>query len=73
MASTVLEMAEAHLANVQREIVSLNERKAAIDAEIAKLENYLQEGRTTVGAEVAKQQEVSPPPVPQPTAQSSLF
>jgi hypothetical protein len=42
--ATVLEMAEAHLLNVQREITSLKERGVALTAEIERLQNYLEEG-----------------------------
>lgn len=42
------EMVEAHLMNVQREISNLNERKVAIDKEIEKLQQYLQDGQKTL-------------------------
>lgn len=42
--SLMLQMVEAHLMNVQREISTLNERKTAIDNEIDKLTSYLAEG-----------------------------
>lgn len=42
--STVAEMAEAHLLNVQREIQNLNERKVQIDQEIEQLTSYLNDG-----------------------------
>jgi hypothetical protein len=45
---TMAEMVEAHLSNVQREISNLQDRKAAIDAEVSKLEKYLVEGSTTL-------------------------
>ena len=41
---SVLEMAEAHLLNVQREIATLEQRKVEIDQEIEKLKSYLEEG-----------------------------
>ena len=44
----MLEMVEAHLLNVQREIQTLQERKVAIDSEIEKLNLYLQEGKETL-------------------------
>jgi len=44
----IQEMAEAHLQNVEREIATLNERKAAIDIEIGKLAEYLKQGRATL-------------------------
>ena len=40
----VLEMAEAHLLNVQREINTLEQRKVEIDTELEKLRSYLQDG-----------------------------
>jgi prefoldin subunit 5 len=42
--SDVVEMAEAHLLNVQREIQTLSERKVQIEQEIEKLTSYLNEG-----------------------------
>ncbi len=45
---SMLEMVEAHLLNVQREIQTLQERKVAIDSEIEKLNSYLQEGKETL-------------------------
>ena len=44
----IVDMAEAHLLNVQRELQALTQRKAEIDAEISKLEEYLKEGIETV-------------------------
>ena len=52
---TMVEMVEAHLANVQREINTLQERKVQIDAEINRLQSYLQEGAETLN-------EVNKPP-----------
>ena len=40
----LIEMAEAHLLNVQREIATLEQRKVEIDSEVEKLKSYLQEG-----------------------------
>ena len=45
------EMVAAHLANVAREIVQLNEKKQIIDAEIVKLQQYLTEGKQTLEAQ----------------------
>lgn len=45
---SMVEMVEAHLMNVQREIQALEERKVAIDAEIDKLKDYLEEGSATL-------------------------
>ena len=42
--SDVVEMAEAHLLNVQREIQTLQERSVQIGEEIEKLTFYLTEG-----------------------------
>ena len=42
--SDVVEMAEAHLLNVQREIQTLKERSVQIEQEIDKLTSYLNEG-----------------------------
>ena len=42
--SDVVEMAEAHLLNVQREIQTLQERNVQIEQEIEKLTSYLNEG-----------------------------
>jgi flagellar biosynthesis chaperone FliJ len=42
--SNVLDMAEAHLLNVQRELQNLNQKKQEIDQEIEKLTGYLNEG-----------------------------
>lgn len=62
---SMVEMVEAHLMNVQREIGNLTERKVAIDKEIEKLQQYLQEGQITLlesknAAKVAQQSTVSP-------------
>lgn len=46
--ASVVEMAEAHLANVQREIGNLNQRKAEVEAEIGRLTAYLEEGKVTL-------------------------
>jgi cell division protein FtsB len=45
---TMIEMVEAHLMNVQREIQTLSERKTAINQEIAKLQTYATEGVSEV-------------------------
>ena len=50
--ATLKEMAEAHLLNVQREIKQLNERKAAIDQDIARLTSYLDEGKKTLEEDI---------------------
>ena len=61
---TMAEMVEAHLVNVKREIANLQERKVAIDAEIAKLEEYLKEGSTTLEAEKSPQSVPATPESP---------
>ncbi len=45
---TVQQLAEAHLMNVQREISSLNNQKAQIEAEIKRLTEYLNNGVDTI-------------------------
>ena len=42
---TLTEMSEAHLTNVQNQIVMLREQKQKLDAEIQNLERYLQVGK----------------------------
>tara|TARA_Y100000004_G_scaffold180433_1_gene225049 strand:+ start:1063 stop:1266 length:204 start_codon:yes stop_codon:yes gene_type:complete len=42
---TTREMSEAHLTNVQNQIVILREQKQKLDAEIQNLERYLEEGK----------------------------
>ena len=69
---SMAEMVEAHLINVQREIGNLQERKVAIDAEIAKLEQYLEDGKAELQGSVAPEPEVEPKPAIQPV-QSNLF
>jgi len=70
---SMADMVEAHLVNVQREIATLQERKVAIDAEIAKLESYLQEGKQQLQQTVASSSEEESKPAIQPVKQSSLF
>lgn len=41
---TAKEMAEAHLVNVENQIQQLQQQQATIDAEIARLTAYLEEG-----------------------------
>ena len=40
----IVDMAEAHLLNVQRELQALAQRKAEIEGEISKLNDYLKDG-----------------------------
>jgi|TARA_R110000744_G_scaffold182622_1_gene301869 hypothetical protein len=42
--TNILEMSEAHLMNVQREIQSLENQKIELDSELEKLTTYLKEG-----------------------------
>ena len=46
--ASIGEMAEAHLLNVEREINTLNERKAQIDVEVNRLIAYLEEGKRAI-------------------------
>ena len=64
--SDVVEMAEAHLLNVQREIQTLKERNVQIEQEIDKLTSYLNEGvqqlqtvKSEAGAELTGSEDVS--------------
>lgn len=41
---TIDQLAESHLATVQREIESLKQRVKDIEAEVQKLQNYFEEG-----------------------------
>lgn len=44
--SNVLEMAEMHLLQVQRDIQNLNQQKLKIEEDIEKLTSHLQQGAT---------------------------
>ena len=46
--TNILEMAEAHLVNIQREIQVLEQRKIEIDKEISRLSEYLEGGVVAV-------------------------
>lgn len=46
--ATMIEMVEAHLINVQREIANLTEKRNALEKEIEKLQQYLREGQGTL-------------------------
>ena len=46
--ASIQEMAEVHLLNVEREINTLNERKAQVEQEINRLTAYLAEGKQAV-------------------------
>jgi predicted nucleic acid-binding Zn-ribbon protein len=58
--SKVLEMAEAHLLNVEREINMLRERQKTVEAEIEKLTLYLREGVAQLQQERQKLSEPDP-------------
>jgi hypothetical protein len=45
---SIVEMVEAHLVNVQRELVTLNERRLSVEKEVEKFQQYLQEGQATL-------------------------
>ena len=60
--SKVLEMAEAHLLNVEREINMLRERQKTVEAEIEKLTSYLREGVAQLQQERQKLSEPVPTP-----------
>jgi hypothetical protein len=49
----MIEMVEAHLMNVQREIKTLGDRKVAIDQEIEKLTEYLKAGAQELDSQKA--------------------
>ena len=46
--TNILEMAEAHLMNIQREVQVLEQRKIEIDKEISRLSEYLEGGVVAV-------------------------
>ena len=46
--ASMLEMEQAHLLNVEREIAALKERKVALEQDIEKMEIYLLEGRSVL-------------------------
>ncbi len=58
--TTIKEMAEAHLLNVQREIQNLTQKRAELDKELNTLNEYLVEGSKTL----------SEPPADDPDTQS---
>lgn len=47
---TVQEMAQAHLSNVQKAIMELENQKIQVQQEIDKLKDYLEEGSQTITA-----------------------
>ena len=69
--ATVEEMAEAHLLNVKREITTLNERKNALDVELARLTEYLKEGQSALLKATSTQAVI--PDLPQNEAGSTVF
>jgi len=52
----IVDMAEAHLLNVQRELQTLTQRKAEIDSEINKLQDYLKDGIEAVSSHSTEQE-----------------
>ena len=52
----IVDMAEAHLLNVQRELQALSQRKTEIDGEISKLEGYLKDGIEAVSSHSTQQE-----------------
>lgn len=48
MNETLVEMAEAHLININREVQQLNQKKQDIENEILRLKNYLDENSVVV-------------------------
>ena len=65
--TSILEMAEAHVLNVQREIQNLEQRKLEIDNQIQNLTEYLQGGveavevaRSDAGAALAQEAASAP-------------
>lgn len=65
--TSILEMAEAHVLNVQREIQNLEQRKVEIDNQIQNLTEYLQGGveavevaRSDAGAALAQETASTP-------------
>ena len=45
---SIIEMADAHLVNVKRELASLNETRLSVEKEIEKFTMYFQEGEATL-------------------------
>jgi len=52
---SMVEMCEAHLMNVQREMQTLSERKATIDQDLVRLDAYLKEGVAELDRTKAKE------------------
>jgi predicted nucleic acid-binding Zn-ribbon protein len=71
--ASVLEMAEAHLMNVQREIGTLKERENAIKVEIEKLTTYLQEGVAELEAAKPKPEAELPTVNEAPARRAQVF
>jgi len=70
--ASMVEMVEAHLLNVQREIKNLNERKVQIDQEIDRLEEYLKVGAASL-EESRPAAPVEPAAPAAPAPQAKLF
>tara|TARA_R110000737_G_C14425713_1_gene458694 strand:+ start:142 stop:375 length:234 start_codon:yes stop_codon:yes gene_type:complete len=65
--TSILEMAEAHVLNVQREIQTLEQRRLEIDKQIGNLTEYLRDGveavdvaRSDAGAALAQEAASTP-------------
>jgi len=59
--ASILEMAEAHLLNVQRELQNLSQRRSEIDKEIETLNAYLLEGAKVVQDNTAEAEDTEVP------------
>ena len=57
MDKQIVDMAEAHLLNVQRELQTLSQRKVEIEGEISKLEGYLKDGIEAISSYSSEQGE----------------
>jgi len=56
----VREMAEAHLKNVQQQLVELQNQKSRIEIDIQKLSDYLQQGVAELNSEADESADVQP-------------
>ena len=57
MDKQIVDMADAHLLNVQRELKTLSQRKVEIEGEISKLEGYLKDGIEAISSHSSEQGE----------------
>ena len=58
---SILQMAEAHLLNVQREVLKLEGKKSEIDSEIEKLRKYLTQSIEDVNIARSEQEQEQEP------------